>query len=40
MVSNEDQNDPHVGDGMIKIMQEHDCMSVPILYRLLYVCAI
>lgn len=28
----EDQKDPHVGDGTITIMQEHERMSVPIDY--------
>ncbi len=40
MVRTEVQKDPHVGDGTITIMQEHDRTSVPILYRLLHVCTI
>lgn len=40
MVATEDQKDPHVGDGGIKTMQEHNHMTAPILNRLLCVCEI
>lgn len=40
MLRAEDQLNSHVGDGTIKIMQEHDRMSVPKVYRRLYVSAI